>query len=304
VTNGIHVKSANSVVLKDLIEWGSSNSAGVGLLVDGSVAFTSVKLITPDIEIFGTCISSTGNVSMDVVSPYSENCALNYNHAISGGMVNIVGGSLETASGGNGINIAGDNLSIRGTNILPGTGGTGITATSPVPFRNVQLQGIPGMSSISGFFGSGTNLLNLGFVQPSLVNDLYHQTYDFVKTPTSGTATQILNLNNFANFAKFKLTVMATIGAAVAIKQFDFAITSQNITGSTDPILTTLSSFTNGNWGLSLGNATLTASGNDIVVSITSSTSGTLGAGHNPTLYCSLEVFAYSSTNTGAVVLD
>jgi hypothetical protein len=48
----------------------------------------------------------------------------------------------------------------------------------------------------------------------------------------------------------------------------------------------------------------LTASGSNIVVGITASTSGTLGTSYNPMLYCSLEVFAFSSTSTGAVVLD
>jgi hypothetical protein len=40
VTNGIHVKNSNNIIIKDLVEWGSSNSSGVGVLVDGSTAFT------------------------------------------------------------------------------------------------------------------------------------------------------------------------------------------------------------------------------------------------------------------------
>jgi len=240
---------------------------------------------------------------LDMISPYSENCGLTYNHAISsGGSVNIYGGLLQAAAGGNVINIAGDDLAIHGTNILPGS--TGITATSGGPYRNVQLLDIPTMSLYSNFFGAGTNLLALGLVQPSPVDFLFHQTYDFVKVPASGTPTNILNLNNFSEPAKFKLTVMATVGAGVVVKQFDFAVTSYNLTGSTDPIVTTLSSFTNGNWGLSLGNVTLTASGNNIVVGITASTSGSLGKGNNPTLYCSLEVFAFSNTSAAAVLLD
>lgn len=300
VTNGITIKTGNDIELDSVIMYGKTTGTTRGLNLDGTGGVTSVKARNLDIENYNRGIKSAGNVVLDMITPYSERCIVGYDHGASTGSATIYGGSITTTNG-YAIDLNADNLNVYGTQL--GDAGSGYALNVPVaapPYRNVSFNNVPNFSSANINAGGAYNASALN-VYPSQINKVYRRTVDFSKSLTSGVATNLIDLDNWQNFAKFRLTIMSTVGAAAVIKQSDFVITSQTITGGTDPITTALSSFTNGNWGLTLGNTTLTASGTKITVGVTATTSGALGTGQPSVLYCTLDVFAYNGTGTGTI---
>jgi hypothetical protein len=186
-----------------------------------------------------------------------------------------------------------------GVDLNPGAGGTSITATSAVPFRDVYLYNIP-QSGLASFFAANSNLLSV-VLEPAGVSSVFRKTIDFTKSLTSATPTNILKLDNFQNAARFRLFIMATVGAGMMTKQYDFIITSQTIVGGTDPIVTNLSTFSNGNWNISIGALTLTGGGVAVTVGLTVTTSGALGTGQPGVIYGQLDCYAYALSATGGV---
>lgn len=300
VTNGLTIKTANAVELESVILYGNNTGVTRGLNIDGTVAETSVKARNMDIENYNRGIKTSGSAIFDLFSPYSERCIVAYDHGASTGQANIYGGEMVSTNG-YAVDVNADNLNVYGTALNDSGSGYRVNVPSAAPpYRNVNFINVPGLSSLGINAGGAYNASALN-VYPSQVNNVYRRTVDLAKSLTSGVATNIIELDNWQNFAKFRLTIMSTVGAAAVIKQSDFVITSQTITGGTDPITTALSSFTNANWGLTLGNITLTPSGTKVTVGVTSTTSGALGTGQPAVIYCTLDVFAYNGTGTGTI---
>jgi len=213
---------------------------------------------------------------------------------------------------GVGVNIAGDHLSMQGTNFLLGAGAYGFSAPRAT-YQDVKILGLPQISQ-ANMFHSTDNLMGVT-IDPAPIFNLATNNLKFTKIVTSGTPTNILRLNLFQNFARFRLILTAFDGNGFQTKQYDFGITGNTIVGNgvlntgaaaytspPDPIITPLSTFRNSNWDLALGTLTLTPSGNGIVVGITATETGALGAGRMPTIIGELEVLNYNY-NSGSINL-
>jgi hypothetical protein len=299
VTNGFNIKTCNDIQLNSFIASAPSPSVPFCILIDGTVASTSVKMIEPDLENFNRGIKTVGYVDLDIVTPYSERCVVALEHQSSGGVTNVYGGEMNTTNGIT-VHVGGDNLNVHGTDILA-DGGIKITVDADIPRKNVNFFNCPGILATDV---NGTGLGNIGALNfyPALARNVSLKTTTFYKSLVSATPTPICDLQDYANFARFRLKVMAGVGAGLVVNYFDFIITSNTIVGGTDPIVTALSSFTNGNWGMAIGTLTLTPSGTKITVGLTCTTSGALGTGSPAQVWFELESYTYSEA-AGTITL-
>ena len=283
--------SINNVTLAECnfcVVWGNQASpSGTGATVSANGAV--VKFSSLNIEGFSTGLMSSGSEALTLIDPWLEANMLGYSHSISGGSVQILGGMVSVPNGGTGVNIVGDHLLMQGTNFGLGSGSYGFSVPSAA-YKDVKILGLPQIAQVN-MFHSTDNISGLT-IDPAPA--LPTSKVKFTKIVTSGVPTNILSLNQFVNFARFRLILTAFEGNGFQTKQFDFGITGNNIVGNTpaDPIVTPLSTFQNSNWNLALGVLTLTPNGNSVVVGITATDSGALVSGH-PTIIGELEALDY-----------
>jgi hypothetical protein len=271
------------------VVWGNQSSpSGTGVAVSANGA--AIKFSTLNVEGFSTGLITTGSGNLTLIDPWFEANMLGYSHGISGGSVQIIGGMVSVFDLGVGVKIIGDHLLMQGTNFSLGVGSYGFSATSAV-YQDVKILGLPQVS-LANMFHATDNIAELT-LDPAPVIPI--SKIRFAKTVSSGVPTNILSLNQYVNFARFRLVLTAFGGNGFQTKQYDFGITGNTIVGNTpaDPQVTSLSTFQNANWNLSLGTLTLTPSGNSVVVGITATMSGALGSGHAPTIIGELEVVNY-----------
>jgi hypothetical protein len=304
VTNGVYVSGSNNIVFEDFICYGVNVSVARAFDIDGAtVGPVSLKLVRPDIEVYNRGIRATGAAIVDVFSPYMERCVVGYSHQISSGQANIYGGIISTVNG-YGINVAGPNIGVYGTDIDPyqggSRGGLGISAASTIAYQNVIFRGIPRISN-NGFLDGATNHLTLD-VNPSSQTNYYRRTLEIKKTLSDNVATNLADLRNFDSYAAFKLRLHGSIGTAYVIKEYQFIITASSKVSAVavNNVLDTSA----GNW-VAVMSITLTpnAGAGTVMLSATVDTNGALGNGQSFTIFGELECVVAES-GVGGIYLQ
>jgi len=302
INTNVYMSGCNDLVFRDVIVYGYNSPGYYGFYIDGSaIGGVSVKLYSPDIETCNRAIKTIGSVVLDVFSPYIERCVVGYDHGITDGQANIYGGLISTVNG-YGLNIAGPNLTINGTDIDPYQGavrgGAGIVAQSTTAFPNVSVSNVPRITQTGFLDNTLVNYLTLN-PSPAPILDYFRRSFQSTKTLTSGAATNIFQLRNFNNYCKCKLTFHGYLGLAYVIEEYQFIIVNPGSTTSTVANTTILNTSVV-NWTVALTLTLVPDAGNGYTtIQATAVTGGVLGTGQPFPLYAELDIVATDSGVAG-----
>jgi hypothetical protein len=293
-TAALDIASVNDLICNYCVVWGNQTTpSGYGIIVNGGGPAV-IQFNSPDIEGFAYGMTTSGVAEITMVEPWFESNNTGYVHGIQTGLGSgrILGGQF--AANGTGIEVTGDQLLVQGTLFTIPSNSYGMSLPQSY-YTDIELIGVPTITA-SNMFAAGANFMGVK-MDPPRISHMVTSKISFAGIVTSGTATNILSLNSFAIFGRFRLILTAFGGAGFQTNQYDFGITGNTITGSV--VVTPLSQFSNSNWTLALSQFTFTVNGSNILVGVTATESGTLGHGNNPMIIGELEALNFENGGVG-----